>query len=447
VRKQRKRRSRNSESVNTSLPPLPRHPPRGIPISAGDKVELREFTIDVKDLSPGKLTLSALRMGVPESSEDLSCGATFRVRQTVEPTAIALDNGRVRLCEGQDTIDVSLRHTSTDPFAACYQAAQRSLDAIAVERCQFTELHDPLREHCVWFKEAGKIVLRFASTLSVAIHARMNVVAFAPDGTIRTQSQPPISWHASHAYFRRSQTTDDLHEAYRNLFLALEALLSDVYPWQPGMGEGRWLKHALKHVIEGYGLDLSRYLVGSGSDCYQLFLEEQYNAQRCALFHAKASASPSIPSDESKRLELAAATDRIGKLYTELARLITGAAFASEDIMPAARKAIAERLSLATSYVSSEEQFDAATTVRAPLQLTQSTLGAPNLWVFKGRWGKERLPTSPLRRLGSILTKEDGSESESLHSRVHIDTSRVDIFEFAVQLEILNAAALRNRYL
>jgi hypothetical protein len=386
-------------------------------------------------------------MGVPNWDGEFSCGATFRVRRALEPMAVSIGGSRVRLSADQDAIEVAVQQEHADPFSSCYQTAQRVLDLVAVEKYQFSELQEPLREHCLWFNEKGRVVLRVASTSSLALHVRMSIAAFDPQGRPRTQNPIVVSWHPSHAYFRRSQTTDDLHEAYRNLFLALEALLSDVYPWERGLREGQWLKRALRHVVEGYGVDFSRFVGAPGNDPYQSFLDEQYNARRCALFHAKLSAAPLLPSDASRRLELADATHRIGELYIELARNITGAAFAGGGATTAALGAMAAKFALYEFYVSSSEHFELGAAVCAPVELVQPTPEQPNIWLLKARWDKDRLPQSPLLRAGGISKDEEGGRTESLHSRIDIDTSRIDVLESVVQLELLNSAALRNRYL
>src|SRR5688572_23558043 len=105
------------------LPPLPRHPPRGVPITAGDKVELREFTIAVKDPNEGKPVLPPLRMGVPNWDGKFSCGATFRMRRALEPITVSIDGSIVRLSADQDAVEVALQQEQADPFSSCYQTA------------------------------------------------------------------------------------------------------------------------------------------------------------------------------------------------------------------------------------------------------------------------------------------------------------------------------------
>ncbi len=65
---------------------------------------------------------------------------------------------------------------------------------------------------------------------------------------------PPLAWHESLRYFRLSQTTDDLFDAYRNAYLALESILSSIAPQRTDAagkvneGESGYLKLAESHL-------------------------------------------------------------------------------------------------------------------------------------------------------------------------------------------------------
>ncbi len=153
------------------------------------------------------------------------------------------------------------------------EIAERVLDLSAVETFQISELSDPLREYSVWFHRESQMVLRAVTTVRLGMLMESAFEVRDSAGILRPQAKPQLRWHSSHAYFRRSQATDNLHEAYRNLFLAIEALLSEVYPWEFGLSETAWLKDALKYVAEGYNLNLSNFVRGAGGNPYRRFLK------------------------------------------------------------------------------------------------------------------------------------------------------------------------------
>jgi hypothetical protein len=87
-----------------------------------------------------------------------------------------------------------------------------------------------------------------------------------------------------------------------------------VYPWQPQLSESQWLKSALQRAADGYGIDLGAFNAVPGGNVYKRFMKEQYNARRCALFHAKLDREPIVPGNVPTRAELAIATRRLGTL-------------------------------------------------------------------------------------------------------------------------------------
>jgi hypothetical protein len=52
----------------------------------------------------------------------------------------------------------------------------------------------------------------------------------ADENVVDPHPPPPKAWHESLRYYRVSESSTDLHDSFRNLYLALEALLSSVAP-------------------------------------------------------------------------------------------------------------------------------------------------------------------------------------------------------------------------
>ena len=93
--------------------------------------------------------------------------------------------------------------------------------------------------------------LRMQHTPQAWVSASATTVVTNPDGTIRQDPPRATKWHESFRYLRLSQATDDLFDAYRNAYLALESILSTITPQKSkgpgkaGESEGQWLKRAL----------------------------------------------------------------------------------------------------------------------------------------------------------------------------------------------------------
>lgn len=123
-------------------------------------------------------------------------------------------------------------------------------------------------------------------------------------------------------FFRLSQLADDIFDAYRNAFLALEAALDETISSTGPRGEAAWLKFALADVPPRYRLDLSRYLLDpSAADPIEQFMDEQYTARRCAVFHAKSGRSGSLlPGVGADRQIVSDALEPLLRLVIDLTR-------------------------------------------------------------------------------------------------------------------------------
>ena len=437
---------RRSRSV-AHLPALPRHPERGLRVEAGDTLAITEMTIAIQDATEIEGgTPRTFRMRVPPWAADFRAGATFALTRRLEEGHYRVDGHRVDIAENGWTLEVALNTPPRDLLTDGYTIAQRTLDLLAAEGFLVSDLHDPLREHSLWFRQASRTVLRAVSTTRIAVVMKTAAEVRDPTGAVRPQpSRPPTRWHASHAYFRRSQATDSLHEAYRNLFLALESLLSEVYPWDFEAGEVAWLKAALKHVAEGYSLDLSPYVGGAGGNPYKRFVKQQYRARRCALFHAKLSEGPMLPGDIATRAELLDATRRLGQLYVRLAQLITGAGFAGGAMTYAAFEEMMKSQANATLYISQSADFDINQSMQSSGQLVLNANGQPGMHEIRGAWRAPDLPEH-VARAGALIV-QNGELVDGLYAPLNLDTAGADSLEVVFQNEMANARNLREWYL
>jgi hypothetical protein len=99
---------------------------------------------------------------------------------------------------------------------------------------------------------------------------------------------PPLH-HPAYRYFRYSQAAESVFDAYRNMFLAFEALLDHIAPKKPGERETEWLRRAVTDAVERHAADLAAFVTTSGKDPVDGFIGAHYAAVRCAVFHAKSA--------------------------------------------------------------------------------------------------------------------------------------------------------------
>ena len=155
--------------------------------------------------------------------------------------------------------------------------------------------------------------------------APMRAVVKDAAGNIVPQPAPPTPvWHGSLRYFRLAQVTDDLFDAYRNLYLALEAILDRIAPQtvnaagKPNEPEGQWFKRALGEAHKR--VPLNQFAPKGSAGPVQDLHDELYVGTRTALFHAKGSRSSFLPHVPGKEQEnVRAVVARLARLYIALA--------------------------------------------------------------------------------------------------------------------------------
>ncbi|AKB24919.1 hypothetical protein MSMTP_1450 [Methanosarcina sp. MTP4] len=189
-----------------------------------------------------------------------------------------------------------------------FEACQKALDLISVIHKKNMILKDPGTSHILLFKEKNKYILREVSMVDLAISFEVSVTKMDKNGNIVPEPvQPEPEWLPAFRYYRLSQSTNDLYEAYRNLYLGFESLLNEIHT-KSKEGEGKWLKDALYSINKK--INLSEYVPSERMENPVDFIfKNQYISTRCPLFHAKdkvilphALLNPEQVSTEYRRL-------------------------------------------------------------------------------------------------------------------------------------------------
>ena len=175
--------------------------------------------------------------------------------------------------------------------------------------------------------------------------------------TVGGPPNPPSAvWHESMRYFRMSQTTTDLFDAFRNLYLALESILSTIAPvllranGRPAESESVWTKRALgeaARILQAHNSSMTfdRYLDSpSAGDAIDEVFSDLYQATRTAIFHAKNGRVFALPQNQRDRQQVACALARYVLRYTDLAEPVLGVRFLRSGIAAEGFAAIADGL-------------------------------------------------------------------------------------------------------
>jgi len=256
-----------------------------------------------------------------------AAGAAFRLSEPVAvDEIITLAQGAcVSLSSGHAFVIARLpsvpKGGTRKLLVEAYEAAQYALDIVTVSpSTQGLTVPNGHQEHFLWWRRRKRITLRYTSRVVSTSAMSANGVVMRSDGTIVPPPLPtPIAWHPSLRYFRLAQTTDELYNAYRNMYLAFEAIMSDkVAPRLAKEKEGVWLERALG--ILNQTVPLASYVKQGATDPIKAFIKEQYKAHRCALFHAKSGEGPLLPGSLAERAQVGRALESLAQLVLNVIR-------------------------------------------------------------------------------------------------------------------------------
>jgi hypothetical protein len=264
---------------------------------------------------------------IPLGRPDVECGAGFELDGPA-PRDFSFRDGSLaghlsagsRIC----LVTVGSAASPVDLLEIGLETAHRALDLDGVKDGRFLALPDSYTDHILWWRDAGgqsRVVLSVSSYLGVHVSASVQVV-HEDGGTEPIRDHLP-AWHPAMRHFRFSQKTSDLFESYRYLFLAIESALSARWP-RGSEGELAWFLRC-NRSLERLGVDFSAF-AGPGVDPVEAFSRSQYESFRCALFHAKVTASSFLPGggEEDRRLVFAA-LGRLGQYVHEVFKHAIGA--------------------------------------------------------------------------------------------------------------------------
>jgi len=214
--------------------------------------------------------------------------------------------------------------------SAARDAGNRVLDLMCGRSAGAYALADPTSPTAVWTPETGSGA---AVHLSMEVHSTFSMTVGGPPTAY------PATWHPAMRYFRMSQTTGDLYDAFRNLYLALESVLSTMEQVRVNAkgapeGEGAWIERALGTAHNSLrrsnpAMGLQSYLPartpGAGATGVVADVKaELYRDLRTRVFHAKDGRPVALPQDRADQAHVLDGLVRYGRLFTDLAELQLG---------------------------------------------------------------------------------------------------------------------------
>jgi len=343
--------------------------------------------------------------------------------------------------------------THEDARDQALRMANAGLDLLSIKGSADLAIADAVDSHFVWWPSAEGTVLRESSvvTLTASLEAKVTVTD-AQGNVVPPPRQGRQKWDESFMYFRRAQLTDDLFEAFRNVYLALESLLSQIAPPRPGEREFDWLNRALLEVHERV-VKLDPF-APPAKDNPSAPVTKNISKARNAVFHAKGSRNHFMPHDWADRTKVSEALAGMVRLYLRIAESHLQLRRSSSGLFAGGFRLLTEHLdsALVIHVTDDTRPFDPDQSTINPgggrvLSLaTRPTpeLDQPFVRYFRGRVSL----TSPsgLTRLTRTVATIDGTPAFASVVDGQLTLSGFDWFEAQMGIRARNQGAPRAAY-
>jgi hypothetical protein len=200
---------------------------------------------------------------------------------------------------------------------AGFNAAQEALDVFCIRGTLSLAVLRVETTHFAWWTDSAGTIMRIVGVVDRNVGMTATLSVTDTHGNPRPVPPLPAVWHQSFRYFRVSQTSTDLFDVYRNLYLALESILTTIIPIGRSEQERQWLGRALRQV-DATVLPLARYAppgsINPPADIYQ----DVYAQTRTAIFHAKQGRRVLLPQHPGTRAGVVDTLERLSRLYLDL---------------------------------------------------------------------------------------------------------------------------------
>lgn len=197
------------------------------------------------------------------------------------------------------------------------EMAHRALDLTSVEDVEHLVTHRPADDYIRLQRNSGLTTVRVQGLCDFPVEMSVQVEIRRADGTVEHQPTPPSpAWIPAFRFHRLSQGSRDLFDAYRNMFLGLEALLDQFWPKRSDESEKAWLLRAV--AAAGAKINLGVLIAPGAPDPARDLVDRLYDI-RVHLFHAKTGRTL-IPDERVSYTKVADAYPVLVSLWTEIVR-------------------------------------------------------------------------------------------------------------------------------
>lgn len=207
--------------------------------------------------------------------------------------------------------------TAAETYKTGTLLTQQSLDMMAITGVADLMTHDAENEYIIWWKANGRRVVLLASTLQFGVKAGpAKITVTDAQGNVIPQPTVTPAYHTAFRFYRLSQCSDDLYDAYRNMYLAFESLLSSQFP-KVQAREKDWFLQSLTSASTA--LSLASLVPPGTTDPVAYIFDTVYQDNRNLVFHAKGGKPYFVPLSAADRKVVVQALTLLRRIVLEMA--------------------------------------------------------------------------------------------------------------------------------
>lgn len=259
-----------------------------------------------------------------------------RIKHTEELSA-----EKIILQEHEDyIIFIGDEETQQDPshiFNISLEKVNIFLDKISLNLGDNIRLKDPSDNYLLWWRGQHGLVLKI-KTKDRKVETNLSIDPKGIHLLDKNNNDAGVNvenienYHESLRYFRMCQTSDEIFDSFRNIYLALESILFCQYKNLEKVEEKEWLMKALLDISTRKGFSLKRFcldqqtLINSEEEAAETLCKELYSEYRNPIFHAKLREGTTVlyPQDHINRSDIFEAITRYSNLYAEIYEQVYG---------------------------------------------------------------------------------------------------------------------------
>ncbi|GKX59122.1 hypothetical protein [Leminorella grimontii] len=209
--------------------------------------------------------------------------------------------------------ELSYEQVHSDGFTAI----QEALDILSIKGIYSANLAAPANYNISIYCENNNSILSVYNMIDFPMGVKLEITQFDSSGKkVEALSPPEPIWNESFRYYRLSQCSSDLFEAYRNLFLSFEALLNSICKKKSNEKEGEWLRRALTTI--NFKVSLSSSTPTGNEEPVSYIITSQYKNIRCKLQHAKFP-NAQLPHSQPSLQDVQQAYSELVRIWRQIA--------------------------------------------------------------------------------------------------------------------------------